>query len=161
MNLFRLFTSQVACIGAWHPSRVSYAVPRAGQHGYHHRTQINKKVYRIGAGYKAGEDGVVNKNNASTQHDLTAKPITPMGGFPHYGEVRNDYIMLKGGVVGTKKRVLTLRKTLVPQTNRRSSEKIDLKFIDTSSKFGHGRFQTVEEKKSFVGLLKKDKEVEA
>lgn len=32
------------------------------------------------------------------------------GGFPRYGEVRNDYIMIKGCVVGPKKRVLTLRK---------------------------------------------------
>ena len=35
---------QVACIGAWHPARVSWTVARAGQHGYHHRTEINKKV---------------------------------------------------------------------------------------------------------------------
>jgi len=33
-----------------------------------------------------------------------------MGGFPHYGEVNNDFLMLKGCVVGTKKRVITLRK---------------------------------------------------
>lgn len=32
------------------------------------------------------------------------------GGFVHYGEVTNDFVMLKGCVVGTKKRVLTLRK---------------------------------------------------
>lgn len=36
------------------------------------------------------------------------------------------------------------------QTKRRALEKIDLKFIDTTSKFGHGRFQTVEEKKAFM-----------
>nr|ADN07433.1 RE73632p [Drosophila melanogaster] len=41
---------KVACIGAWHPSRVSTTVARAGQKGYHHRTEINKKIYRIGAG---------------------------------------------------------------------------------------------------------------
>lgn len=29
-------------------------------------------------------------------------------------------------------------------------EKITLKFIDTSSKYGHGRFQTIEEKKTFL-----------
>lgn len=40
---------KVACIGAWHPSRVKYTVPRAGQNGYHHRTEMNKKIYRIGA----------------------------------------------------------------------------------------------------------------
>ncbi|KAJ3413607.1 60S ribosomal protein L3, partial [Chytridiales sp. JEL 0842] len=37
---------KVACIGAWHPSRVMYSVPRAGQAGYHHRTEVNKKIYR-------------------------------------------------------------------------------------------------------------------
>merc|ERR1712212_316045 len=29
---------KVACIGAWHPSRVQFTVARAGQKGYHHRT---------------------------------------------------------------------------------------------------------------------------
>lgn len=42
-----------ACIGAWHPARVSFAVARAGQNGYHHRTEMNKKVYRLG---KAGQE---------------------------------------------------------------------------------------------------------
>merc|ERR1711992_42416 len=37
---------KVACIGAWHPSRIQFTVPRAGQKGYHHRTEINKKIYR-------------------------------------------------------------------------------------------------------------------
>lgn len=41
---------KVACIGAWHPARVGFGVPRAGQKGYHHRTELNKKIYRIGAG---------------------------------------------------------------------------------------------------------------
>lgn len=34
----------MACIGAWHPARVAFSVARAGQKGYHHRTEINKKV---------------------------------------------------------------------------------------------------------------------
>lgn len=100
------------------------------------------------------------------------------GGFVHYGTVTNDFVMVKGCVVGTKKRVLTLRKvrimsrtlcdsgahlkhflnpnltvwfqSLLVQTSRRALEKIDLKFIDTTSKFGHGRFQTAEEKKAFM-----------
>ena len=56
------------------------------------------------------KDGKVVKNNASTEHDLTEKTITPLGGFPHYGEVNNDYLMIHGCTVGPKKRVLTLRK---------------------------------------------------
>lgn len=57
---------KVACIGAWHPARVQFQIPRAGQNGYHHRCQINKKIYRIGG---AAIDGV--KDNASTEIDLT------------------------------------------------------------------------------------------
>ena len=41
---------KVGCIGAWHPARIMYTVARAGQLGYHHRTELNKKIYRIGRG---------------------------------------------------------------------------------------------------------------
>merc|ERR1712205_264302 len=144
---------KVACIGSWHPSRVKFTVARAGQNGYHHRTEINKKVYKIASGVRQA-DGTYKHDNATTEYDLTVKGITPLGGFPHYGRVNEDYIMLKGQVCGSKKRLITMRKTLVSQTNRRSQEKIALKFIDTSSKFGHGRFQTAEEKKKFMGPVK-------
>lgn len=36
-----------------------------------------------------------------------------MGGFPHYGEVNNDFIMIKGCCMGPKKRVITLRKVRI------------------------------------------------
>uniref|UniRef100_A0A8D3AUP5 Ribosomal protein L3 like n=2 Tax=Scophthalmus maximus TaxID=52904 RepID=A0A8D3AUP5_SCOMX len=146
---------KVACIGAWHPARVSYTIARAGQKGYHHRTELNKKIYRVGSGVHI-QDGKVISNNASTNYDTSQKSITPMGGFPHYGEVSNDFLMVKGCVVGVKKRVLTLRKSLLVHTSRKSRETIELKFIDTTSKFGHGRFQTAQEKRAFMGPLKKD-----
>ena len=139
--------------------------------GYHHRTELNKKVYRIGSGS--------DEANASTESDITKKSITPMGGFPHYGIVKNDFLILKGSIPGTKKRVITLRKSLMVHTSRRDLEKVQLKFIDTSSKFGvcgfctflrlnwnlitalfffffiqHGSFQTFEEKAAFLGTLK-------
>jgi len=147
---------KIACIGAWHPARVPIHVARAGQRGYHHRTEINKKIYRIGSA-SLTEDKKFNPN-ASTQADLTLKAITPLGGFPHYGQVTNDYVMVKGCVVGTKKRVITLRRTLVPQTSRTALEDIQLKFIDTSSKFGHGRFQTKAEKNRFFGIIDEEEE---
>jgi large subunit ribosomal protein L3e len=100
---------KVACIGAWHPSRIQYSVARAGQKGYHHRTQINKKIYRVGAAIKA-KNGKLVKNSGSTDYDLTEKTITPMGGFPHYGEINNDFIMIKGSCAGSKNRILVLRK---------------------------------------------------
>ena len=133
---------KVACIGAWHPSRIQFTVARAGQKGYHHRTEINKKIYDIRDGFHT-KDGKVKKknkvnstflslispqnssryykfvfylqlikNNASTEYDLADKSINPMGGFPHYGEVKQDFVMLKGCCIGPKKRILTLRKVI-------------------------------------------------
>jgi len=137
---------KVACIGAWHPARIQFSVPRAGQNGYHHRTQMNLKIYRIAKGN--------NPQSASTEFDLTEKSITPLGGFPHYGVVNEDFIMVRGSVLGPRKRVITLRKSLYTNTSRYAQEEINLKFIDTSSKFGHGRFQTHQEKQRFLGSLK-------
>ena len=194
---------KVACIGAWHPAHVSYAVARGGQKGYHHRTEINKKIYRMGDVIQT-KDGKTVKNTGSTDHDPTEKTINPMvniqflscppaaghslekekrfygycywrglrfflqahyqsflslvqGGFPHYGEVRQDFIMIKGCCGGPKKRPITLRKSLILNPKRSHREQIDLRFIDTSSKFGHGRFQTHEEKRNFMGPLKKNR----
>jgi len=136
---------KVACIGAWHPSSIRFSVARAGQNGYHHRSEMNKKIFKIG---KLGD--------AKTEFDLTTKNITPMGGFPHYGIVNQDYLMLKGTCPGVQKRVITLRKSLNAQTKRVCSEPANLKFIDTSSKYGHGRFQTSEERRKFFGPMKRD-----
>merc|ERR1711908_168926 len=94
---------KVGCIGSWHPARVAIQVGRHGQRGYHHRTEINKRILKVG---KAGDD-----KSASTEADLTEKSITPVGGFPHYGEINEDWLMIKGGVPGSKKRPITLRKS--------------------------------------------------
>jgi len=79
-----------------------------------------------------------------------------LGGFVRYGEVKNDFLILKGSVPGVKKRVMTLRKSMFTHTSRKALEKVDLKWIDTSSKFGHGAYQTAAEKHQFLGTLKKD-----
>lgn len=79
-----------------------------------------------------------------------------MGGFVRYGSVSNDFLLLKGAVPGVKKRVITLRKSMYIHTSRKALEKVDLKWIDTSSKFGHGAYQTPAEKRQFLGTLKKD-----
>lgn len=141
---------KVACIGAWHPAHVQWTVARAGQNGYHHRTSINHKVYRVGK----GDD----EANAATEFDRTKKTITPLGGFVRYGVVNNDFVILKGSIPGPVKRVITLRKSLYVDTSRKALEEVNLKWIDTASKFGKGRFQTPAEKHSFLGTLKKDLE---
>jgi len=131
---------KVACIGAWHPSRVQFTVARAGQKGYHHRTETNKKIYKVGHNGEGDAE----------------KSINPMGGFPHYGVVKQDFVMIRGCCIGSKKRPITLRKSLSTKPGKRFAyEEIQLKFIDTSSKYGHGRFQSSKEKAAFMGKLKK------
>ncbi|KAL0596000.1 60S ribosomal protein L3 [Plecturocebus cupreus] len=94
--------SKVACIRSWHPAHVAFPVPHAGQKGYNHHTEINKKICKFSQGYLI-KDGKLIKNNASTDYDLSDKRINLLGVFVHYGEVTNDFVMLKGCVVGTKK----------------------------------------------------------
>lgn len=78
----------VAVIGPWHPTRVLYTVPRAGQMGYFQRTEYNKRILKIGV------DG---------------SDITPKGGFLRYGPVKGTYVALDGSVPGPAKRLVRLR----------------------------------------------------
>lgn len=146
---------KVACIGAWHPARVSWAVARAGQMGYHNRTLANKKIYLLGKSIRTPE----GRKAGMTSTDLTEKSINPMGSFKNYGTVREDFVMVKGSVLAPPKRVVVLRKGILPsaRTSRAAQEEITLKFIDTASKIGVGHFQTHKEKRRFLGPLKKEK----
>ena len=86
----------VATLGAWGPGRVLYTVPRAGQMGYHQRTEYNKRILKI------GEDG---------------SEVTPKGEFLRYGPVKGDYILLQGSTPGPAKRLIKLRyPTRAPKT---------------------------------------------
>ena len=143
---------KVGCVGGWHPARVRWTVARSGQNGYHHRTELNKRIYRVGLSARETSD------NATTEADVTQKNITPLGGFPHYGVVQNDFLMLKGCTVGVRKRTLILRRPMFAPTLNGDQAQVNLKFIDTSSKFGHGRFQTAEEKSKFFGKRKHPRE---
>ncbi|MCD6515062.1 MAG: 50S ribosomal protein L3 [Candidatus Odinarchaeota archaeon] len=87
----------VGSIGPWHPARVMYTVPRAGQMGFHQRTEYNKIILKIGS---SGEE------------------ITPKGGFPHYGVVKSNYILLLGTVPGPAKRLIRLRDAIRPPKSK-------------------------------------------
>ena len=79
---------QVGSIGGWTPHYVMYSVPRAGQMGFHQRTEYNKLIMKVG-------------NNGSE--------ITPKGGFLRYGIINADYVAVKGSVPGTRNRLILLR----------------------------------------------------
>jgi len=78
----------VAAIGPWRPARVLYTVPRAGQMGYHQRTEYNKRILKIG---------------------IDGKNVTPKGGFLKYGEVKGTYVIVDGSLPGPAKRLVRLR----------------------------------------------------
>lgn len=80
----------VGSIGPWVPRRVMPQVPRAGQMGYHGRTEYNKRIMLM------GDDGRVNKKS----------------GIKNYGNVEGDYLLLKGSVMGPAKRMVKLRKAV-------------------------------------------------
>jgi hypothetical protein len=44
--------------------------------------------------YKLGKKDE-SSHSAATDFDVTKKDITPMGGFPHYGIVKEDFLMIK------------------------------------------------------------------
>ena len=90
----------VGTLGQWHPAYVLYTVPQAGQMGYHKRTELNKQIMKLG----------------SNQDD-----INPSSGFPHYGFVRNDYVLLKGSIPGPVKRLIKLRLAVRPGTQPKES----------------------------------------
>ncbi|MBI2670744.1 50S ribosomal protein L3 [Candidatus Woesearchaeota archaeon] len=74
-------------LGAWTPKKVSFRVPQKGQMGFHNRTDYNKQILEI------------NSN---------PEKINPKDGFPHYGLVKSDYILIKGSVLGPQKRLIRL-----------------------------------------------------
>jgi large subunit ribosomal protein L3 len=90
---------QVGTIGGWTPHYVMYSVPRAGQMGFHQRTEYNKIVMKIG-------------NNGSE--------VTPKGGFLRYGVINSDYVMLKGSVPGTTNRLVLIRLSVRPPPEERA-----------------------------------------
>ena len=83
----------VACIGPWHPARVLYTVPRAGQLGFHQRTEYHKRIMVIGE---------------------IEEEINPKGGFIRYGKIQGDYLLVLGSIPGPKKRLIRIRKTIRP-----------------------------------------------
>jgi len=86
----------VGTLGAWSPSYVMYTVPRAGQMGFHQRTEKNKRILKTGS---KGEE------------------VTPKGGFPHYGVIRSDYIVLSGSIPGPAKRLIKIRHPARPPSH--------------------------------------------
>lgn len=96
----------VGTLGPISPASVMYTVPRAGQRGLHQRLEYNKRILVIG--------------NASEKE----QNFTPAGGFLHFGLVKGDYVVVKGSVPGTVKRLVKIRYPIRAKTEKVVEPKI-------------------------------------
>lgn len=82
---------ELGSLGPISPASIMYTVPRPGQMGFHQRVEYNKRIMIIG----------------NTEKDEIK--INPDGGYKHFGLVKGDFIILKGSVPGTYRRLIKLR----------------------------------------------------
>ncbi len=103
---------RIGNLGPWNPSRVRSTVPQQGQTGYHQRTELNKRLIDIGE-----------------EEDPTVE-----GGFIDYGEVENEYTLVKGSVPGPDKRLVRLRPAVRPNDQPRLDPEV--RYVSTASNQG-------------------------
>ncbi|MGC8479471.1 MAG: 50S ribosomal protein L3 [Candidatus Micrarchaeia archaeon] len=83
----------VGTLGAWHPPKVLFTVPHSGHKGYNYRTEINKRVIKVGS-------------------EKDVNTINIKGGFTNYGVLKNDFIVIDGSIPGSSKRLIRIRKAV-------------------------------------------------
>tara|TARA_Y100000310_G_scaffold122529_1_gene121248 strand:- start:11820 stop:12773 length:954 start_codon:yes stop_codon:yes gene_type:complete len=74
--------------GPWHPARVEYTQPMAGQMGYFTRVVYNNKIIEV--------------------NDISEKNINPKSGFKKYGKIKTDFLIVQGSIQGPVKRQLLI-----------------------------------------------------
>ena len=91
-------------LGPWHPARVTFRTPQAGQLGMFTRVHYNLRA--------------INLNT------IAEKNINPGTGFKNYGRVQTSYIIVKGSVQGPPKRQILITPALRP-TNEQVKKKYE------------------------------------
>lgn len=81
-------------LAPWHPARVTFRTPMAGQLGMFSRVHYNLKVISSGS--------------------IAEKNINKGTGFKHYGKVNSNYILVKGSVQGPVKRQILITPSFRP-----------------------------------------------
>lgn len=98
-------------LGSWTPKRVQFTVPQAGKMGYHLRTEYNKQILKVGQ---------------------NSQELNPKSGFHKYGLMKNSYLLVKGSVVGSKKRALVLIPSIRPNP-KMVKEGFEVSYISVKS----------------------------
>jgi large subunit ribosomal protein L3 len=98
---------KVGSIGPWHPARVTFRVPMAGQMGLFTRCVYNNSVLAIGS--------------------ISEKDINPASGFKQYGNIKTDYIILRGSIQGPSKKPIVMT---APLRKTKKQEKKNFEVIE-------------------------------
>jgi len=80
--------------GPWHPARVEFTQPMAGQMGFFTRVVYNNKILLV--------------------NNISEKDINFKEGFKKYGKIRGDYLIVCGSIQGSSKRQLLVTLPLRP-----------------------------------------------
>jgi large subunit ribosomal protein L3 len=98
---------KVGSIGPWHPARITFRVPMAGQLGMFTRVDYNKKIIDIG--------------KAENKKELK--------NLKNYGNIKKDYILLSGSIPGSSKRQLLITAPLrkSKRTKKKNYELLEIK----------------------------------
>lgn len=102
-------------LGPWHPAKVMFTVPHSGHMGYNYRTEINKRILKVGSA-------------------ADASAVNVQGGYVNFGVVKSDYIMVDGSVPGPSKRLLRIRKSLRMASQKPKQPQIT--YVSLASKQG-------------------------
>ena len=79
-------------LAPWHPSRVTFRTPMAGQTGGHNRIVYNNLILQVGK--------------------ISEKDINKKSGFHKYGNIKTDFLILRGSIPGPRKRQLLITPAL-------------------------------------------------
>ncbi len=87
-------------LGPWHPARVTFRAPQAGQLGMFTRIIYNNKIIDL------GKSCPENKSQSSSADNIERKD--KLKNIKNYGDVKTDYIVVYGSIQGSAKRQLLI-----------------------------------------------------
>ncbi len=98
-------------LGAWRgQGHIMWRVAHAGKMGYHLRTEYNKQLLKIGT---------------------KPEEINVKGGYISYGNVKSTYVLLKGSVAGTQKRLIRFNEAMRAKKNPVEAPQIAYTSLDS------------------------------
>ena len=108
----------VGAHGSWiSQQHWQYRIAYPGQMGYHQRVQYGNQIIKISD---------------------NPEEVNPKGGLVKYGEVKNEYLLIKGSVPGPKKRAITLVKA-IRQKPKKTRTKPTVEHVIQGSQQGRTR----------------------